>query len=163
MSGYCAKTPIVNLFKIKYIHDGDYVCTVFIDFEKLLIQWITVLKYLYLIDNSLSLYPGSSSEMTSFKHGVFQGSALGPLLFLLYINDLNSLCSKTITIDFAFDSHLSYLREKQNAIESAMNYELNCLAEWFKSKILSFDFEKPKLAMVLSKSRKGTRSDNKQN
>ena len=34
---------------------------------------------------------GPSSELMSIKCGILQGSTLGPLLFLLYLNDLNSV------------------------------------------------------------------------
>ena len=41
----------------------------------------------------------------SIKCGIPQGSTLGPLLSLLYINDLNSVFNKATTIDFADDTH----------------------------------------------------------
>ena len=50
----------------------------------------------------------SSSDLIPIKCGVPQQSTLGPLLFLLYINDLNSVFNKVITIHFADDTHLSY-------------------------------------------------------
>ena len=52
------------------------------------------------------------------------GSTSGPLLFLLYINDLNSVFNKAITIHFADDTHLSYASKKLITIESGMNCEL---------------------------------------
>ena len=44
----------------------------------------------------------------SIKRRVPQGSTLGPLLLLLYINDSNSVFNKAITIHFADDTYLSY-------------------------------------------------------
>jgi len=47
------------------------------------------------------------SKWESAKHGVSQGSVLGPLLFLLYINDLpKAVPSGTIPIQFADDTCL---------------------------------------------------------
>ena len=66
----------------------------------------------------------------SIKCGVPQGSTLGPLLFLLYINDLNSLFNTAIEIHFADDTHLSYASKKLSTTESVINCELKKLAEW---------------------------------
>ena len=60
----------------------------------------------------------------SIKREVPEGYTLGPLLFLLYINDLNSVFNKTITINFADDTHLSYASRKLSTIEFVINYKL---------------------------------------
>ena len=60
----------------------------------------------------------------SIKREVPEGYTLGPLLFLLYINDLNSVFNKAITINFADDTHLSYASRKLSTIESVINYKL---------------------------------------
>ena len=57
------------------------------------------------------------------------GSTLGPLLFLLYIDDLNSVFYKAITIHFADDTHISYESKTLSTIKSLMNCELKKLAE----------------------------------
>ena len=58
-----------------------------------------------------------------------QGFTLGPLLFLLYINDLNSALNKAITIHFANDTHLIYASKNLKKIESVIKYEFKKLAD----------------------------------
>ena len=86
----------------------------------------------------------------SVKCGV-QGSTLGPILFSLYINDLNSVFNKAITIYFADKTHLSYASEKLSTTESVMNYKLKKLAEWLRSNKLSLNSGKSKLVIFRSK------------
>ena len=118
------------------------MCSVFIDLEKAFetVQHQILLQKLYhhgiqgLAHNWLRWYlsnrqqpvfmSGSSSELMSIKCGVPQGSTLGPLLFLLYINDLNCVFYKTLTIHFADDTHLSYASKKLSTIEFVINYQL---------------------------------------
>ena len=57
-------------------------------------------------------YNGYSSEVKSIKCGVPQGSVLGPLLFLLYINDLPHVSNKMHFFLFADDTNLYYESKK---------------------------------------------------
>ena len=66
-----------------------------------------------------------NSEYSNISCGVPQGTVLGPILFLLYINDFNN-CSQVLDFHlFADDSNLFYSNKNLKDLEQTINEELN--------------------------------------
>ena len=76
------------------------------------------------------------------KCGVPQGSILGPLLFLLYINDLQFASDLLDPIMFADDTNLFYSNKDINTAFLKVNDELQKINEWFISNKLSLNVKK---------------------
>ena len=88
------------------------------------------------------IYNGKTSLLRDVVCGVPQGSVLGPLLFLLYINDILN-CSKLLKfILFADDTNLFYSNKDINTLINVVNTELRNLAEWFRANRLSLNINK---------------------
>lgn len=88
----------------------------------------------------------SDSDTSAVTCGVPQGSILGPLLFLVYINDIVNI-SKNANfhmILFADDTNLIFEHENPAILNETITTELCNIAEWFSSNKLSLNIDKTK-------------------
>ena len=87
-------------------------------------------------------YNGHCSPYTEIRCGVPQGSILGPILFILYINDLGTISEKIATIMFADDSNLFASGSDLKTIENLFNTEIPNLVTWLRVNRLSLNIKK---------------------
>ena len=87
-------------------------------------------------------FNGQNSETLATNCGVPQGSVLGPLLFLLYINDLPNI-SKTLNFYlFADDTNMYYESKSLIDMEKTINKGLSKLYLWLNVNRLSLNLDK---------------------
>lgn len=82
--------------------------------------------------------------------GVPQGSNIGPLLFLLYINDLCKLPLKGVPRLFADDTALFYSRPDAQTVVEEINDDLKILSNYLASNMLSLNVSKTKYMIFRS-------------
>ena len=88
---------------------------------------------------------GVNSDLQTMKFGVPRGSVLGPLLFLIYINDLNSTIKFCTTRHFADDTNLLIKNNSLKQIKKYLNFDLRNLVSWLKANKISLNASKTEI------------------
>ena len=97
------------------------------------------------------------STWEEIKHGVPQGSSLGPLLFLFYINDLpKAINNKSIPIMFADDTSILITSPNKYDFQIKITAVLNFINEWLNTNLLSTNFNKTHYIQFTTKNKPKT-------
>ena len=145
------------------LDDGYDVCAVFFDFQKAfdsvphrpllsklmnlgldasIVHWVE--NYLTSTHQTVAVN-GSSSDCAAVLSGVPQGSVLGPLLFLIYVNDLASLSiSPGSQITLYADDLLLYRPISTSSDYSTIQRDMSFIEAWSASNCLNFNISKYK-------------------
>ena len=137
-----------------------YTCGVFIDFQKAFdtVNYSILLQKLhhygvrgiindwfssYLFGRTQTVQMGLNiSDKEKTLSGVPQGSVLGPLLFLIYINDIYYSSDKMTFSLFADDTNLLYADKNLRSLENVVNTELFKIYNWLTANKLSLNIKK---------------------
>jgi hypothetical protein len=107
------------------------------------------------------IFGGKKSEESTISCGVPQGSILGPLLFLLYINDLGTIFQNFSSILFADDSNLITSANSIDSLERNINQDTPILTNWLQIIHLSLNLKKNHV-MLFGKKGQKTKIENYQ-
>lgn len=110
------------------------------------LQWFT--DYLFL-RKQIVQFNGVFSEPNPINIGVPQGSILGPLLFLIFFNDVHSPLRHCKIITYADDTVIFTSSSDIDVIQSNLFQELDNLSTWFRDNELIFNLKKGKSEVML--------------
>ena len=164
-NGHSTDHAVVQLVDqiIESFENNKYTLGVFIDLSKAFdtVDHSILLKKLELygitdrnhgwlksyLSNRRQFVQINEKEKTSLETiscGVPQGSIFGPLLFLLYVNDLKNASNILDPIMFADDTNLFFTHKDIRYLFQIVNQELENINQWFVSNKLSLNIKKPR-------------------
>ena len=109
-------------------------------------------SYLTSRSQFVKLPNGIKSSLTEVEFGVPQGSILGPILFLLFINDLPNATDFYVKL-FADDTFLCSQNSDFSLLQDEVDFELEKVFVWLASNKLTLNIKKSKF-MLITKRRK---------
>ena len=117
-------------------------------FSNSVINWFT--SYLSSRTVVISIN-NSTSRARPVTVGVPQGSILGPLLFLIFINDLPQCRNNYKSILYADDTLLYYSAKSTTELEAKINTDLQSLSHWLNNNLLTLNYEKTKFMIFTNR------------
>ena len=162
-TGHNTTMAVAELYEkvLKAYDNGDATCAVFLDLSKAFDSvnhdiilhklykygvrgnvWRLIQSYLtsrkqFVFDNNMS------SDFCNVDVGVPQGSVLGPLLFIIHINDLINSTNLNI-LNFADDTLLYFNFNNTKTAELYLNKELSKVMQWLDTNNLKLNIKKTK-------------------
>ena len=91
---------------------------------------------------------GQLSDLESITIGVPQGSCLGPLLFMIYANDLHFSLRHSDVNMYADDTSLSFSSKSIHLINECVNEDLGYLKSWLNANKLSLNVTKTQSLVI---------------
>ena len=152
-STYMAIAELVNKIK-SAVEDNESTIGIFLDLSKAFILLAKMEYYgfrgivfdwfkSYLSDRKQFVsYNSCNSKLEDISCGVPQGSILGPLLFIIYVNDITSTSNILDFILFADDTTITYSHKDIKNQMNVVNSELIKVSNWFKANKLSVNATK---------------------
>ena len=152
---------------ISALERGEHTIGVFLDFSKafdtvnhrILLEKLsfygirgvanTWLKSYLTNHRQFCTYNEVKSDYGTINCGVPQGSILGPLLFLIYINDLGNISEFIKLVMFADDSNLFVSGKNLDTLQQQVNTALSDISKWLASNRLSLNVKKQTLYFLL--------------
>ena len=99
-------------------------------------------------------YKSVNSDTLVVSCGVPQGSVLGPLLFLIYVNDISQSSSLLSFLLFADDTNLFFSHKDIKILGKTVNEELCKVANWLACNKLSLNVKKTHFMIFKAKNKK---------
>ena len=170
---HSCETALIHMVEqwLKALDNGELVGVLLVDFRKafdlvdhnILLKKLELYKLNQVTLNWFRLYLSDRKQVVSFKNntseqktvkcGVPQGSILGPLLFLMFINDL-PLHIKVKTDLYADDATVYEISKSKQEIERKLQLAIKDLARWCKQNGMIINTEKTKVMLITTRQRR---------